>query len=120
MMYIIDPERLTNILICPKCRSYVVRNENRMGKQRMEKHTEKCDDIFKKNYIPEKASLPYCPHILNNPLYEYCLAHNLKFRPQMYYMTYDFETMEQVINEAITKSTTINSRPVHLPHPVGL
>lgn len=113
-MYILDAEKLTNIMICPKCRSYAIRNENRHAKQRMEQHVEKCDGKFKKNYIAEKVSFPYCPHILDNPVYEYCLANNLEFKPQQFYMTYDFETMEQIVNESITKDTTINSRLIPL------
>ena len=112
IMYIKDAEKLTGLLVCPKCKSYIVRGIN--NHKRFEKHVNKCDGKFKKNFIAEKQSLPYCPHILLNPVYEYCLAHNLKFQPQQYYMTYDFETMENVINETVTKSTTINSRLVPL------
>ena len=112
IMFLKDAEKLTGLLVCPKCKSYVVRGIN--NHKRFEKHVNKCDGKFKKNYIAEKESLPYCPHILSNPVYEYCLAHNLQFKPQQYYMTYDFETMEQVINESLTKSTIVNSRLVPL------
>ena len=114
IMYILDAEKLTNIMICPKCQSYAIRNENRHAKRRMEQHVEKCNGKFKKNYITEKVSLPYCPHILDNPVYEYCLANNFEFKPQQLYMTYDFETMEQIVNESLTKATTINSRLIPL------
>ena len=43
-------------------------------------------------------------HILNNPVYEYCLAYDIN----IYYITYDFETMEQVKKKA-GKSATNNS-----------
>ncbi|WP_334089833.1 hypothetical protein, partial [Helicobacter typhlonius] len=112
IMYIKDAEKLTGLLVCPKCKSYVVRGIN--NHKRFEQHVNKCDGKFKKNFIVEKQSLPYCPHILSNSVYEYCLAHNLQFKPQEYYMTYDFETMEHSINESLTKSTTINSRLVPL------
>lgn len=114
IMYIKNAEKLTKILICPKCHSYCVRNDNRHGEKRMKKHEAHCNGEFKKEFISEKVSLPYCPHILNNPVYEYCLAHCLTFKPQQYYITYDFETMEQVINKTITKATTVNSRLIPL------
>ena len=111
-MYLKDAEKLTGLLVCPKCKSYVVRGIN--NHVRFEHHVNKCDGKFKKDYIAEHESLPYCPHILNNKVYEYCLAHNLEFKPQQYYMTYDFETMEDIIDEASTKSITINSRLIPL------
>ena len=114
IMYIIDAEKLTNIFICPKCRSYVVRNENRHGQERMNKHISYCDGKFKKKYIPERISEPYCPHILNHPVYEYCLAHDLEWKPQQLYMTYDFETMEHQVNIKSGDSTTINSELIPL------
>ena len=109
-MYISNAEKLTKILICPKCKSHIVRNDNGHGVKRMQAHIDKCDGTFKKNYIAEKVSLPYCPHILDNPVYEYCLAYGLQWKPLQYYMTYDFETMEQAVNECVSDSTIINSR----------
>ena len=111
IMYITNAESLTNIWICPKCKSYAIRGKN---PKRMEIHKAHCDGKFHKNYIPERVSMPYCPHILNHPVYEYCVAHDLKWQPQRYYMTYDFETMEQSVDEKSGKSTVINSRLIPL------
>ena len=111
IMYITDVERLTNIWICPKCRSYLVHGNN---PKRMDKHIAHCDSKFKKSYVPEKISEPYCPHILNHPVYKYYLAHRLEWKPQKYYMTYDFETMEHVVNDPLGMSTPINSRLIPL------
>ena len=114
IMYIINAEKLTNIFICPKCKSYVVRDENRHGSERMKKHIVHCDGKFHKKYIPERISEPYCPHILNHPVYEYCLAHDLEWKPQKLYMTYDFETMEHKVDIKSGKSTVINSELIPL------
>ena len=104
-------ETLTDILICPKCRSYSTQKKH---KSYLLKHMKLCDGTFKKNFIPNKEPLPFCPHILNNPVYEYCLAHQLEWKPNIYYITYDFETMEQVVEKSIGKSVTINSRLIPL------
>ena len=114
IMYIKEPEKLTNLMICPKCHSRVFRNKNRMGEKRLNAHIKVCDGKFKKEYISERESLPYCPHILENPVYEYCLAHELEFKPQRYYFTYDFETMEKIINEKVSNSTVIKSHLIPL------
>ena len=64
VMYVSKAEILTKILICPKCKSHIVRNDNGHGVKRMQAHVDKCDGTFKKNYIAEKVSLPYCPTFL--------------------------------------------------------
>uniref|UniRef100_UPI0025A4E867 hypothetical protein n=1 Tax=Bacteroides acidifaciens TaxID=85831 RepID=UPI0025A4E867 len=112
IMYIKNPEKLTQIHICPKCHSYTHRGPKNMF--RFESHVKHCDGVFKKNFIPNKEPLPFCPHILNNPVYEYCLAYDLEWKPNIYYMTYDFETMEQSVNKSISDSTVINSRLIPL------
>ena len=114
IMFIIDAEKLTKIFICPKCNSYVVRNENRHGSERMKKHMDHCDGKFHKKFIPERISEPYCPHILNHPVYEFCLAHDLEWKPQSLYMTYDFETMERKVDIKCGESTVINSELIPL------
>ena len=112
IMYIKNPEKLTQIHICPKCHSYTHRGNSQIN--RFESHVKHCDGVFKKNFIPNKEPLPFCPHILNNPVYEYCLAYDLEWKPNIYYMTYDFETMEQSVNKSISDSTVINSRLIPL------
>ena len=107
-MYIKDAESLTDIQICPKCHSYSHHGSSQI--HRFNDHVKHCDGEFKRQFIPVKEPLPYCPHILNNPVYEYCLAYDLEWKPTIYYMTYDFETMEEHIDQTVGKSTTINSR----------
>ena len=112
IMYITNAESLTGIHICPKCHSYVHYSSQNL--KRFYYHRDHCDGIHKKNFIPTKESLPYCPHILNNSIYEYCLAYNLEWKPEIYYMTYDFETMEEIIDKSVGKATTLNSKLVPL------
>ena len=124
IMYIKDVEKLTAIHICPKCHSYL--HHGHQNIYRFNDHVAHCYGKFKqlvssgyrqhqlphipKQFVPVKEALPYCPHILNNPEYEYCLAHDIEWKPTIYYMTYDFETVEENVNETIDKSTTINHR----------
>ena len=75
IMYIKDAEKLTAIHICPKCHSYVHYGHENL--YRFEQHVSHCNGKFKRQFIPVKEALPYCPHILNNPVYEYCLAYGL-------------------------------------------
>ncbi len=108
IMFIKDAEKLTAIHVCPKCNSYVHYGHSNI--KRFDDHVKHCDGKYKKQFVPAKEALPYCPHILNNPVYEYCLAHGLPWKPNIYYITYDFETMDQVVNTEASKSTIINSR----------
>ena len=75
-------ETLTNLIICPTCQSYIVSKDQ---PKRMKKHLETCTGEFNKKYINNKDPLPYCPHILSNPVYEYCLAHRLEWKPTIHY-----------------------------------
>ena len=109
IMYIKNVEKLTKLLVCPKCHTMVIRNDNRHGEERMKKHVEHCMGVFTKKFKVEHISKPYCPHILDNDVYAYCLAHGLKWQPQTYYMTYDFETMEQSVDQSCGKSSVVNS-----------
>lgn len=106
----IKPDKLqilTDFMFCPKCRLYTTRGKNKVHK--MNKHIKHCDGVFKKELFISDAPLPYCPHIINNGVYQYCLAHNLEWKPFKEFITYDFETIESVIDNNITNSTVLNS-----------
>lgn len=109
IMKITNPEALTNILICPKCKSYCHRKSSKNNK-RFENHVKKCDGKFRKEIVLDKVSKPYVPHILNNPVLEYCLAYKLQWKPTSYYATFDFETMEKPETEVTTRVSFLNSR----------
>lgn len=109
IMRITNPEALTSIMICPICKSYCHRKSSKHNK-RFENHVKKCDGKFRKEIVLDKVSKPYCPHILNNPTLEYCLAYKLQWKPTQYYATFDFETMEKPECEITTRVSFLNSR----------
>ena len=113
IMWIKNVESLTGLLFCPKCKQLICRRDSAHGDRTFKKHTNKCDGnpVHAKELKLDKLSLPYCPHILKNLQYAYCLANNLSYEPIKYYITYDFETMEQPLNIA-TKKTIVNSQLV--------
>ena len=82
-MYITDSDSLTNIHICPKCHSFIHYGHNI---KRFRNHVLKCKGEFVKKYCPNYQALPYCPHILENHVYEYCLAHNIEWKPTIDYI----------------------------------
>ena len=112
-MWIKNVESLTGLLFCPKCKQLICRKDSHYGDRTFKRHTNKCDGnpVHAKELKLEKLSLPYCPHILKNLQYAYCLANNIEYEPIKYYITYDFETMEQPLNIS-TKKTIINSQLV--------
>lgn len=115
IMYVKDAEKLTKLMFCDKCGSFCVRYDDKGNHYKvMANHKKHCDGKFKKDYVPEPVSMPYIPHIQTNPIYEYCLAHGLQWKPFDLYMTYDFETMESSVNESKTSSITINSHLIPL------
>ena len=101
IMYIVDSDKLTNIHICSKCHMFIHYGNHNI--KRFHKHVEKCKGEFVKKYVPNYQALPYCPHILENRVYEYCLAHNIEWKPTIYYITYEFNTVE-VDKQLILKS----------------
>ena len=106
---------------------------------RFNSHVNHCNGLFKKNYITVlhsnvkhcngvvknnsficsittllKKQLLFCLHILNNHFYAYCLAYDLIWKLNIYYMTYDFETKKKTIEKSIFESTIINSSLIPL------
>ncbi|OHS98076.1 hypothetical protein TRFO_35574 [Tritrichomonas foetus] len=99
---------LTNILIGPKCHSFTYR-KNWCRNDRFQKHVDNCDEKFKKTPLFKLSKLPYIRHILNNSAYEYCLAHNFKYKLLNTLLHLIFKRLRKKINDKITDSTTINS-----------
>ena len=112
IMLIKDVEALTHVRICPKCRQYCFKcTKDNNKKSRYEKHVKNCDGTFKRDVDLPKVSQPYVPHILNNKVYECLLAYNMQdqFKPQRYYITYDFETYNVPINQQSSTNVTIDN-----------
>ena len=111
---ITDVEGLTGLRICPHCKSYCFNPRKQKNKKRFEQHVKECEANGGK--LTQEVSLPYtqqpyAPHIQKQPVFRYLLAHDQveKFRPTQYYITYDFETLEDPINEEITQQTTLDA-----------
>ena len=116
VMYIKDVERLTGILICPKCHSYCynMRGGDR-NKKRFDEHVSKCTGKPEKQFRFDIPSHPYCPHLWKTPYAKLLSYHEGEYwKPTRYYMTYDFETMDQVIDKSITNKTTLDAHLVPL------
>ena len=98
-------QRLTEIIFCNKCHQPICRyNRKRGTDKRIREH--KCN-VVKKMVKPTEQV--YLPHIFKNPVYSYCLAHNIEYHPIRYYITYDFETVEESCEQSITNATVLNS-----------
>ena len=100
-------ESITSIYFCPKCHLYSVRGDNKKAK--LNKHIKHCDGKFHAELMLDKVAQPYCPGILKNGVVEYCLAYNIKWQPYHGFITYDFETVENIINNHISTATQLNS-----------
>ena len=104
-------ERLVGIQFCPDCHQPIGKYDGNYHAQRtLDRHRKYCNGEFKQKTLKlDKIEKPYCPHILKNKVYMYCLAHNIEYEPIRYYITFDFETMEDKVETAISDKTIINS-----------
>ncbi|KAA6378633.1 MAG: hypothetical protein EZS28_025840 [Streblomastix strix] len=121
VFYINDVEALTGLKYYPFCgmQAYKTRDSNLQSK--LKRHIQKCQKnggkIIKKVYL-EKFPRPYVPHILNNVSYKYLLAHGREdeFKPTKYYITYDIETVERIVNEQFGD----NSKQISILEPLSI
>ena len=116
VMYIRKLDDLTGILICPKCHSYCysIKGTNR-NRKKFKEHVEKCTGKFEKKLRVDTLPHPYVPHLWKTN-YAKLLSHKEEqyWQPMRYYMTFDFETMEEKIEKEISTSTVLNSRMIPL------
>ena len=117
IMYITDAEALTGIRICPFCKSYCYNPKVDKHLSRFEEHKIECEKRGGKRFREVKldnTQKPYAPHIQKQKIYKFLLAHGLQqyFQPTKYYITFDFETLEDPINESITDHTTLDANLV--------
>ncbi|KAA6369314.1 MAG: hypothetical protein EZS28_035159 [Streblomastix strix] len=117
--YIQNKETLTGLKFCPFCKSRAFDPKEHHFVEQYEKHIKKCEinegKIIKEVKL-EAVQRPFCPHIMQNKTYAYLLANNREneFKPTSYYITYDFETVEKVINKDFGKSSKQISQLVPL------
>ena len=116
-MYITDAEALTGIRICPFCKSYCYNPKVDRHLSRFEEHKIECEKRGGKRIREVKldnTQKPYAPHIQKQKIYQFLLARGLQqyFQPTRYYITFDFETLEDPVNESITDHTTLDANLV--------
>ncbi|KAA6396972.1 MAG: hypothetical protein EZS28_007506 [Streblomastix strix] len=92
--YISNKETLTGLRFCPFCKSRAFDPLHSQFERDFEKHIKKCE-IDEGKIIKE------------NKTYKFLLANGgeNEFKPTQYYITYDFETVEKVINKDFGKSS---------------
>jgi hypothetical protein len=116
-MFIKDIEALTKLHICPKCHVYILtgHNNGNYRKDLFDKHVEKCDGTTKPKLCLRDVSIPYVPHIFKNPLYAFLLANGREneYVPISNYITYDFETVNENVNEKYGENCNWDSK-LHL------
>ena len=115
-MYIRKLEDLTGILICPKCQSYCynIKGTNR-NRKKFTEHVKTCTGKFEKKLRIDTLPHPYVPHLWKTN-YAKLLANKEEsyWQPLRYYMTFDFETMEEKIEKEVSTSTVLNSKMIPL------
>jgi hypothetical protein len=123
VMLIRDVEKLTKLRVCPHCREYVFDSKNNKTNHTwFNKHIEECKKNGGKLIKEVKlyhVQRPYAPHIQKQKIYEFLFANKLEryFKPTQYYITYDFESLENPIDEKISEKTTLNAH--HIPFMVS-
>jgi hypothetical protein len=96
IMHIIDIDNLTGFYYCNICHKLCKKSRSRdVAREHRRKHDEGL--IGKKKIIFPNRQKPYIPHIFNNKRYQYALAYDIPCKPIRYYMTYDFETVEEKV-----------------------
>ncbi|KAA6369340.1 MAG: hypothetical protein EZS28_035133 [Streblomastix strix] len=105
-----NKETLTGLKFCPFCKSKGFDTKSPHFLRDYEKHTKQCEQnggkIVKTVQLDQIAK-PFCPHITQNKTYQYLLAHGRQkeFKPTQYYITYDLETVEKIVNKQFGKSS---------------
>ena len=100
-------ESITSIYLYSKFHLYSVHDDNKKVKFNM--HIKHCDGKYNAELMLDKVSHPYCPGILGNPFYEYCLAYVQEWKIYHGCLTNNFETSENQINDTISSTTTLKA-----------
>ncbi|KAA6363177.1 MAG: hypothetical protein EZS28_041296 [Streblomastix strix] len=105
-----NKETLTGLKFCPFCKSKGFDTKCPHFLRDYEKHTKKCEQNggkIVKTVQLDQIQKPFCPHITQNKTYQYLLAYGRQkeFKPTQYYITYDLETVEKIVNKQFGKSS---------------
>ena len=112
-MEITDPEAITGIRICPYCKvqAFNIKSDHQ---SRYQRHLQECKEAngkLEREVCLGRTQKPYAPHIQKQPLYAFLLANELErfFQPTRYYITYDFETLEDPRSDTVSAHTLIQA-----------
>jgi len=115
-----DLDTLTHRKWCPKCNEfYAVMDKHCNAVRDLERHLENCKGMQKKKLRLATKSLLYCTHITRNPILQYLVAYghtnifgsklhenSIAFTLTLGYITYDFETMDEIVESPENPQTT--------------
>ncbi|KAA6377905.1 MAG: hypothetical protein EZS28_026568, partial [Streblomastix strix] len=107
---IANKQALMGLKFCPHCNSKAFDPKDKNYSRDYEKHTIKCENnegkIVKKVKL-EYIQKPFVPHIMLNKTYQYLLANGRQheFKPTQYFITYDLETVPNIVNKKFGKSS---------------
>ncbi|KAA6376183.1 MAG: hypothetical protein EZS28_028290, partial [Streblomastix strix] len=107
---IANKEALTGLKFCPFCQVKGFDTKNQNYSRDYERHIVKCEQRggkLVKTIKLDQVQKPYVPHIVQNKTFAYLLAHGREkeFKPMQYYITYDLETVEKIVNKSFGKSS---------------
>jgi hypothetical protein len=102
---ITNVDRLTGLLICPKCGECVAKRDRAHDDKVFKEHVERCTGKRQKEVRLLYREQPYVPHIMKNPKMIDHLINNTVLEPLNEYMTYDFETMDRPVEDKNTGQT---------------
>ncbi|KAA6382352.1 MAG: hypothetical protein EZS28_022121 [Streblomastix strix] len=101
-MYISDIDKVINGKLCPNNCQMIFNTKNQNYKRDLARHLKYCQGPetakqVKLDHLPK----PYYPHISNNKLLQKLVATGQSdlLTPTLNYITFDFETVENIINE---------------------
>ena len=111
-MYCPDINKLSELVFCPKCfiRSY---KNNDDGRKKMKQHILKCNGEIKPKLKVMDFEKPYCEVFYNNDLFRYSFIHKFTYTPIKYYITYDFETLSDKIENQKMNAHEVSSSVAH-------
>ena len=102
-------ERLTEIVFCKECFQPIGKSKDPHLARKKRNHEKECAGKAGAKKMKKPKEDVYLPHIFKNRAYAYCLAHSIEYQPIRYYITYDFETVEEHKQTPLTQATMINS-----------
>ena len=108
-MFVPDVTKIECTVCCKYCRSVCYKN-TKDGRKCLRKHEKEC--CTKKSdgkKMTTGIAIPYCPIYYTNLLQTYCIANKLKYVPKKFYMTYDFETFDTILNNVLSDKTEVQA-----------